>query len=162
MGLFLTLKKVFSKWNREDNYVREEFGNWRMLEVVLTKFLDTELQLLLLLFSYQVVSGSLRSQGLQHARLPSLSPRACSDSCPLNQWYHPTILSSVTPFSPCPQSFSESGSFPTSQLFISGGQSIGASGSGSVLAMHIQGWFPLGLTGLTTLQSKGQIFRNST
>ena len=165
MGLFLTLKKVFSKWNREDNYVREEFGNWRMLEVVLTKFLDTELQLLLLLLlSYQVVSGSLRSQGLQHARLPSPTPRAFSNSCLSSQWCHKTISSSVIPFSSCLQPFPASRSFPVSQFFTSGGQNIGVSASASVLPMNIQDCFPLGWTGWITLQSKGlsRVFSNTT
>ena len=82
------------------------------------------------------------------------SPRVCSNSCPLNQWCHPTISSSVATFSSCPQSFPASRSFPVSQLFASGGQSIGASASASVLPMNIQGWFPLGLTGLITFLSK--------
>ena len=101
------------------------------------------------------MSDSLWPNRLQHARLPcpSLSPRVCSYSCPLSQWYHPTILSSVAPFTPCPQSFPASGSFPMSQLFASGGQSIRA--SMSALPVNIQGWFPLGLTGLISLQSKG-------
>ena len=109
--------------------------------------------MLLLLFSCQVMFDSLQPHGLQHARLPcpSLSPQACSNSYPLNQWYHPTISSSVAPFSSCPQSFPASGSFPVSKLFISGGQSIGASALASVLPMNIQGWFPLGLTGLVSL-----------
>ena len=102
-----------------------------------------------LLFSRQVVFSSMWSHELQHARLPclSLSPKVCSNSCPLNWWCHPTISSSVAPFSSCPQSFPASGSFPMSKLFASGGQSIGASASASVLPMNIQGWFPLGLTG---------------
>ena len=79
----------------------------------------------------------------------------CSNSCPLSWWCHPTISSSVIPFSSCLQSFSASGSFPMSQLFISGGQSTGASASASVLPMNIQDWFPLGLTGLIFWQSKG-------
>ena len=85
------------------------------------------------------------THGLQHARLPypSPSPRACSNSCPLNGWCHPTISSSVILYSSCPQSFPESGSFPMSRLFTSGGQSIGA--SGSAFSMNIQDWFPLGL-----------------
>ena len=114
-------------------------------------------QALFALFSCQVVSDSLRPHGLQHARLPcpSLSPRVCSNSRPSSQWWHPTISSSVTPFSSCRQSFPASGSFPVSQLFTSGGQSIGASASASVLPMNIQGWFPLRLTGWTSLQSKG-------
>ena len=102
----------------------------------------------LLLFS-SVVSDSLRPRGLQHARLPcpSLSPGVCSNSCQLSRWCHPTISSSVVPFSSCPQSFPASGSFSMSWLFASGGQSIGASASGSVLPMNIQGGFPSGLTG---------------
>ena len=86
---------------------------------------------------------------------PSLSPGVCSGSCPSSQWCHPTILSSVVPFSSCPQSFPASGSFPVSQLFTSGGQSIGASASASVLPVNIQGWFSLGLTNLISLLSKG-------
>ena len=80
--------------------------------------------------------------------LSSPSPRVCSNLCPLSQWCHPTISSSVVPFSSCLLSFTASGSFPVSQLFTSGDQSIGASASVSVLPMNIQGWFPLGLTGL--------------
>ena len=97
--------------------------------------------------SHSVVSNSLRPHGLQHARLPcpSPSPGACSNSCPLSWWCHPTILSSVVPFSSCLLSFPAS--FPVSWLFASGGQSIEASASASVLTMNIQGWFPLGLTG---------------
>ena len=94
--------------------------------------------------------------GLQHSRLPcpSLSPRVCSNSCPLSQWCSPTISSSVALFS-CPQSFPASWSFPVSRLFTSSGQGIGASASTPVLPMNIQGWYPLGLTGLISLQSKG-------
>ena len=86
---------------------------------------------------------------------PSPSPRACLNSSPLSQWCHPTISSSVIPFSSCLKSFPASGSFPVSQLFTPGGQSIGASASASVLPVNIQGWFPLGLTGLISLMSKG-------
>ena len=94
------------------------------------------------LFSRSVMSDSLRPHRLQHTRLPcpSRSPRVCSNSCPLNQWCHPTISSSVAPFSSCPQSFPASGSFPMSWLFSSGGQSIGASASASVLPVNIQGY----------------------
>ena len=97
-------------------------------------------------------SDCLQPDGLQHARLlcPSLSPRVCSNSCPLSQWCHPTISSSVTPFSSCFQSFSASGSFTLSWFFTPGGQGIGVSASASVLPMNIQGWFPLGLTGLNS------------
>ena len=112
----------------------------------------------LLLFSCSVVSNSLRPHGLQNASPPYLSPtpRASSNSCLLSQWCHPTISSSVH-FSSCLQSFSASGSFPMSQLFTSGGQSIGASALASVLPMNIQGWFPLGLTSLISLMWKGTL-----
>ena len=95
--------------------------------------------LLLLLFRHSVVSDSLWPHGLQHPRLPcpSLSPSVCSNLCPSSQWCHPTISSSVVPISSCPQSFPESGSFPMSQLFASGGQSIGSSASASVPPMNI-------------------------
>ena len=108
---------------------------------------------LLLLFSHSVMSNSLQTHGLQHARLPcpSPSPGACSNSCPLSRWCHPTISSSVVPFFSCLQSFPVSRSLLMSQLFTSDGQNIGASASVSVLPMSIQGWFPLGLTGLISL-----------
>ena len=103
------------------------------------------------------MSDSLWPHGLQHARLPcpSLSPGVCSNSCSLSWWCHPTISSSVIPFSSCSQSFPASESFPMSQLFTSSGHSIGASASASVLPMNIQGWFPLGFTGSISLLSKG-------
>ena len=115
------------------------------------------------MFSLSVVQSLSRVQllvtrGLQHARppCPSLSPRACSNPCPLSRWCHPAISSSATPFSSCLQSSPASGSFPMSQFFASGGQSIGASASASVLPMNIQGWFPfLGMTRLISLHSKG-------
>ena len=108
---------------------------------------------LLLLFSRSIVSNSFWPQGLQHARLPCPSPsrRACSNSCPLSWWCHSTISSSVVPFSSCLQSFPASGSFLISQLFASGGQSIRASASASVLPVNFQDWFPLGLTGFDLL-----------
>ena len=91
---------------------------------------------------------TLRHHQLQPTRLPcpSLGPRVWSNSCPLSQWCHPTISSSAACLSSCLQSFPGSGSFPVSQLFASGSQSIGASASASVIPMNIQGWFPLGLT----------------
>ena len=106
--------------------------------------------MLLLLFSHSITSNSLRSHGLQHARLPcpSPSPRAGSNSCPLSWWYHPTISYSVVPLSSCLQSFPASLSFQMHQFFTLGGQSSGASASASVLPMKIQDWFPLQLTGL--------------
>ena len=94
---------------------------------------------------------------------PSPSPGACSDSYPSSRWCHTTISSSIIPFSSCPQSFPSSGSFQMSQLFPSDGQSIGVSASTSVPPMNIQDWFPLGLTGLIFLQSKGlRVFSNTT
>ena len=117
-------------------------------------------------FSHSVMSNSLWPYGLKHTRLPCLSPtpEVYSNSCPSSQWCHPTISSSVVPFSPCLQSFPESGSFPMSQFFASGGQRIGVSASASVLPMNIQDWFPLGWTGWISLQSKGlsRVFFNTT
>ena len=108
----------------------------------------------------------LQPHGLQHVRIPcpSPTPGACSNSCPLSQWCHPTISSSAVPFSSCLQSFPVSGSFLKSWLSKLGGQSIGASASVSVLLMNTQDWFLLGLTGLISLQSKGlsRVFSNTT
>ena len=124
--------------------------------VIIVIYLFNSLNMLLL-FSCSVVSYSLWPRGLQHTRLPCPSPipRACSSSCPLSQWCHPIISSSVVAFSSCLQFFPASGSFPVSRLFASGGQSIGALASASVLPMNIQGWLPLGLTGLISLLSRG-------
>ena len=107
-------------------------------------------------FSCSVVSDSLWPHGLQHVRLPcpSPTPRACSNSCPSSRWCHPTISSSIVPFSSCLQSFPASGSFPVNQFFTLGGQNIGVSASASVLPMNIQDWFPLLLPGLISLQSQ--------
>ena len=108
-----------------------EYMQKSLIDCCWTPLLKVSVQLLysLLLFSRSVMSDSLWPHGLQHARLPcpSPTPGACSDSCPLSQWCYPTISSSVVPFSSCPQSFPASGSFPMSQLFESGGQSIRAS-----------------------------------
>ena len=108
-------------------------------------------------FSHSVVSDSLQPHGLQHARLPcpSPTPEAYSKSCPSSWWCHPTISSSVIPFSSHLQSFPASGSFQMSQFFASGGQSIGVWASTSVLPMNIQDWFPLRWTGWIILESKG-------
>ena len=106
------------------------------------------------------------THGLQHARLPCTlpSPRACSNSCPSSWWCHPTISCTVIPFSSYLWSFPASGSFPMNQFFTSGGQSIGVSASTSGLPMNIQDWFPLGLNGLISLQSKGlsKVFSSTT
>ena len=120
----------------------------------------------LLLLSCSVMSDYFWPHGLQHARLPcpSPSPGDCLNSCPSSQWCHPTISSSVIPSSSCLQSFPASGSFPTSQFFASGGQSIGASASESVLPKNIQDRFSLGWTGWISLPSKGllRVFSNTT
>jgi len=117
-------------------------------------------------FSCSVMSNSLWPHGLQHARppWPSPTPGVYSNSCPLSQWCHPTIVSSVIPFSSCPQSLPASGSFPMSQLFVSGGQSIGVPASTSDIPMRIQDCFPLGLTRWISLQSKrlSRVFSNTT
>ena len=108
-------------------------------------------------FRCSVLSDSLWPHGLQHTRPPCPSPALgdCSNSCPSSQWCHPTVWSSVIPFSSCLQSFPASGSFPKSQFFTSGGQSIGVSASASVPPMNNQDWFPFGWTALISLQSKG-------
>ena len=123
-------------------------------------------------FSRSVMSSflrphsSLQCHGLQYTRTPCPSPTAgaYSNSCAWNRWRYPTISSSVIPFSSCPQSFPASGSFPVSQFFASGGQSIGASASASVLPVNVQDWFPLGWAGWISLQSKGlpRVFSNTT
>ena len=117
-------------------------------------------------FSHSVMSDSLQPHGLQNSRLPcpSPTPRACSNSRASGRWCHPTISSSVIPFSSCLQSFPASGSFPMSQFFASGGQSTRVSVSASVLPMNIQDWFPLRLTSWISLHSKGlsRVFSNTT
>ena len=117
-------------------------------------------------FSRSVMSNSLQPHEPHHARppCPSPTPGVYSNPCPSNRWCHPTISSSVVPFSSCPQSLPALGSFPMSQLFTSGGQSIGVSASASVLPMNTQDWSPLGWTGWISLQSKGlsRVFSNTT
>ena len=119
-------------------------------------------------FSHSVVSNLLPPHGLQHARppCPLPTPGVYSNSCPLSQWCHPTILSSVIPFSSCLQSFPASGSFPMSQFFTSGGQSIGISASASVLPINTQDWSTLGWTGwislLSLLKGLSRVFSNTT
>ena len=117
-------------------------------------------------FSHLVVSNSLRSRELQHDRppCPSPTPGVHPNPCPSSLWCHPTISSSVVPFSSCPQSFLASESFQMSQLFASGGQSIGVSALASVLPMNTQNWSPLGWTGWISWQSKGlsRVFSNTT
>ena len=117
-------------------------------------------------FSHSVMSNSLQPHELQHAKppCPSPTPGVHSSWCPLSRWCHPAISSSAVPFSSCPQSLPASGSFPMSQLFASGGQSIGVSASASVPPMDTQDWSPLGWTGWISLQSKGlsRVFSNTT
>ena len=117
-------------------------------------------------FSLSVVSDSLQPHELQHSRppCPSPTPRVHSNSCPWSRWCHPAISSSDVPFSSCSQSLPASGSFPMSQLFAWGGQSIGVSASASVLTMNTQEWSPLEWTGWISLQSKGlsRVFSNTT
>ena len=117
-------------------------------------------------FSRSVLSDSLRPHEMQHARppCPSPTPRVYPNPCPLSQWCHPAISSSIVPFSSCPQSLPASGSFQMSQLFASGGQSIGVSASASVPPMNTQDWSPLGQTGWISLQSSGlsRVFSNTT
>ena len=116
-------------------------------------------------FSHSVISDSVTPwTAACQVPCPSPTPRIYSNSCPLSQWCHPTISSSVICFSSCLQSFPPSGSFQMSQLFTSGGQSIGVSASASVLQMNIQDWFSLGWTGWISLQSKGpsRVFSNTT
>ena len=137
----------------------------------MTVFHETHFNLVILVISsvelsHSVMSDSLQPHESQHARPPSPSPtpRVYPNPCPLSQWGHPTISSSVVPFSSCPQSLPASGSFPTSQIFLLSGQSIVVSASASVLPMNIQDWSPLGWTGWISLQSKGlsRVFSNTT
>ena len=117
-------------------------------------------------FSHSVISDSLQPHEPQHIRppCPSPTPRVHPNPCPLCRWCHPTLSSSVVPFSSCPQSLPASGSFQMSQLSASGGQSIGVSASTSVLPMNTQDWSPLGWTGWNSLKSKGlsRVFSNTT
>ena len=131
-----------------------------MIQFYIEKYLSSDQ------FSHLVVSDSLGPQGLQYIRrpCPTPTPGVYSNSCPLTWWCHPTISSSVIPFSSHVQSFPVSGSFQMSQLFSSGGQNIGVSDSTSVLPMNIQDWFPSGLTDWISLQSRGlsKVFSNTT
>ena len=158
--LFIRLEIFVSVWNLIIEHL--ESCSLNILTVFFPgRFTNGSVQL-----SSSVVSNSLRPHGLQHARLPcpSPSPRPCSNSCPLTHWGHPTISSSVIPFSSCLQSFPASGSFPLDQFFASGGQSIRVSASASAFPMNIQDWYPLGWTGWISLQTKGlsRVFSNST
>ena len=140
-------------------YVRLILSEFQYADTVIHQFSCVQ-------FRHSVVCNSLWPHEWQHVRLPCPlpTPGACSNSCPSSWWCHPTISSSVVPFSSCLHSFPASGSFPVSQLFTSGGQSTGVSASASVLPLNIQGWFPLGWTSLNSLQLKrlSRVFSNTT
>ena len=142
------LESLFPHWWNGDDDI------WFELNCVHPSISECDCFWRLLLLNHSVMSNSLRPHGLQHARCPCLSPspRVCSNSCPVSQWCHSTILSSAASISSCPQSFPASRSFPVSQLFALGGQSIRA--SASILPMNIQSVFPWGLTGLVSFKSK--------
>ena len=162
VGWIMTLKMLTSSSLQSENITfcgKRDFTGGINLKVlrcfVLWAQYNYRRPLMWWLFSHWVISDSLSPHGLQHARLPcpSLSPGICSNSCLGSQWCYPTISSSVTCFSSCPQSSPASGSFSVSWLFASGGQSVGASALALVLPVNNQGWFPLGLIGLISLQS---------
>ena len=157
-------------WTRASWFAGRFFTNWAIRKDNIYPYKDIHINIHSVIssvqFSRSVMSDPLQPHGLQHTRLPcpSPTPRAYSNSCPSSQWCHSTISSSVVPFSSCLQSFPASGSFPRSQFFTSGGQSIGISSLAWVLPMNIQDWFPSGLTCLISLQSKGlsRVFSNTT
>ena len=143
--------------------IEAKVNKWDLIKLKILCTTKETTQFISVQFSWSVVSDSMRLHRLQLARLPcpSPTPQACSNSCPLNHWCHPTISSSAVPFSSCLQSFPASGSFPMSQFFASGGQSIGASASASVLSVNTEDWFPIAWI---SLQSKGlsRVFSNTT
>ena len=146
--------------------IDEKLSVWTTTNLLCTHWKHHKYEYINIQFSLSVMFDSLWPHGLQHARppCPSPTPGAYSNSCPLSQWCHPMISSSVIPFSSHLKSFPASGSFQMSQLFTSGGQSIGVSASTWVLPMNIQDWFPLGWTGWISLLSKGlsRVFSNTT
>ena len=157
--------------NTQDFYIQCESKihllKWKIsFRITCSPFTSNSICVICLLFSCSVMSDSLLPHELQHARppCPSPTPGVHPNRCPLIRWCHPIISSSVVPFFSCHQSFPASGSFKMSPFFTSGGQSIGVSASTSVLPINIQDWFPLGLTGWISLQSKGlsRIFSNTT
>ena len=158
--IFICLHYTFGR-TQPSEFRGKKWGRFHLLSCLEAKRQLAALQFVcfatILLFCCSVMSDCLWPHGPQQARLscPSPTPRACSNSCPSSRWCHPAISSSVIPFSSRLQSLPASGSFPISCLFISSGQSIGLSSSASVLPVNIQGWFPLGWSGLMSLQSKG-------
>ena len=167
----ITSWQIEGKGGRNDKFsflgLQNGCGKWLCHEIKRCLLLGRKVMINLssVQFSRSVVSNSLWPHRLQHNRppCPLPTPGVYTNSCPLSRWCHPTISSSVIPFS-CLQSFPASGSFLMSQFFASGGQSIGVSASASVLPMSIQDWFPLGWTGCISLQSKGlsRVFSNTT
>ena len=161
--LFLKLHGENVPWENNEKTTAYFINAMKFLLSQVCNFVQVQVQVQ---FSRSVMSDSLWPHGLQHTRppCPSPTPWVYSNSCPLNRWCHPTISSSVVPFSFRLQSFPASGSFPMSQLFTSGGKSIGVSPSTSVLPMNIQVWIPLKWTGWISLQSKGlsRVFSNTT
>ena len=143
---------------REESVMFSIFPNVTLLQAGVRLHQFTSAQ-----FSRSLMSDSLWPHGQQHIRLPcpSPTPGAYSNSCPWSRRCHPTVSSSVFPFSSCPQSFPASGSFPMGWFFASGGQSIGISPSASVLPVNIQDWFPLGLTGYITSHFSNSVFKIS-
>ena len=164
MAYYSLYPQMVDSWDRKQLYL----SSYKDTNTVYTMTLISWPQFSSVQFSRSVVFNSLWPREPQHGRppCPSPTPRVHPNPCQSSWWCHPTISSSVVPFSSCPQSFPVSGSFPMSQLFASGGQSIGvsASTSASVLPMNIQDWFPLGWTGWISLQSKGlsRVFSNTT
>ena len=158
---------IQNKWGNSKNKTKN-IWNCTPLKILQwsPKAKRAECSLAHLQFSHSVVSDSLHTHGQQHAKppCPSLTPRVYPNACPLSHWCHPTISSSVVPFSSHLQAFPASGSFPMSQFFTSGGQRIGVSASALVLPMSIQDWFPLGWTAWISLKSKGlsRVFSNTT
>ena len=161
-----TLPRTWKEHGLSSPVTPKERDTWNKPKPHLQSVVNPSFPPMSLLFRHHIMSNPLWPHGLQHTRLPcpSPSPGVCLSSCPLNRWCHPTISSSVTLFSFCLQSFLASGSFPMSQVFASGDQSIGASASAWVLPKSIRGWFPLKLTGLISLLSKGlsRVFCNTT
>ena len=147
----------YSPWDRKELDIMEHTHTQQSKNRTISRSPPSIWKLLLLLFSHSVVFDYLSPHGPQHARLPWPSPSsgACSNSRPLSRWIHPTLSSSVSPFSSHLQSFPAWRSFLRSQLFVSGGQSIGSSPLASLLLTYILDWFPLGLTGLIFLWFKG-------
>ena len=158
------MPEIYVKRKTGTHYISTETNIFT--DAVLSNRIFNDTNFLSVQFSHSVMSNSLWPHEEQHTRPPCLSPTfgVHPNPCPLSWWCHPTISSSIVPFSSCPQFFPASWSFQMSQLFASCGQSIGVSASASVLPMNTQDWSPLGWTGWISLQSKGlsRVFSNTT